>query len=286
MQSSAKPKSETGFQGLSKPVAARRTHFSTWVRGWLQQPPYGLSEAWTSVDGRAVRSLSAGELDGAPEVILLPGLGAPGYLAPLVRELASWTRASLLDLPGWNVLPPRASASTVRGVAAVAARWLEISDRRDVVLVGHSSGAQSALHAIPLIPDRVFGLVLAGPTLDPRARNPAKLMLRLVRTVAREKLAELPAVMPAYLRSGGLSWLRLVSSSVTDRPEDVQTPVPPTLVVTGERDRFAPPAWAGQLARLMSCRCVILPGAHNTCFTFPHTAAAVLHEAVINWQTR
>jgi len=223
-------------------------------------------------------------LDTAPEVILLPGLGAPGYVAPLVKELADWTRVNLLDLPGWNGLAPPASPSTIRGVAAVAARWLEVTDRRNVVLVGHSSGAQSALHAVPLVGDRVFGLVLAGPTLDPKARNPGRLVLRLVRTVARERLAELPAVMPAFLRSGGLSWLRMVWSSVTDRPEDVPTLLTPTLVVTGERDRFSPPAWSRQLATLMSSRCVILPGAHNTCFTYPQTAAAVLHEAVLNWQ--
>jgi len=81
-----------------------------------------------------------------------------------------------------------------------------------------------------------------------------------------------------------VSWLRMVSSAVMDHPEDVRTPLPHTLVVTGQRDRFAPPAWAGQLATLMSSRCVILPGAHNTCFTFPQTAAAVIHEAVLNWQ--
>jgi pimeloyl-ACP methyl ester carboxylesterase len=253
------------------------------IRSWLQQPSYGLHEAWTTVDGSAVRSLSEGTLSEAPEIVLLPGLGAPGYLAPLVRRLAGWTRATVLDLPGWNVLPARSSPSTVQGVGARAARWLEVSDSRNVVLLGHSSGAQSALHTVGLVRDRLCGLVLAGPTLDPRARNLATLLLRLLRTLSGERLAEVAAVLPAYWRSGGFLWWRLVHSSVTDRPEDSPGPLLPTLVVTGERDRLASPAWARQLAEALPARCLILPGAHNTCFTFPETTDAVIHEAVLGW---
>ena len=219
-----------------------------------------------------------------PEVVLIPGLGAPAYLYPWMRLLGRWTRATVLDLPGWRWGRGRSSASTVAAVGAAAAGWLEVTQRHRVVLVGHSSGAQSALRTALAVPDRVVGLVLAGPTLDPRARNPAVLLVRFLDTVAREKLPELPAVLPWYVSSGGLPWLRLVGSVITDRPEDLVAPVqPPVLVLTGDRDRFAPPGWAEHVATLSPAPCFLLPGPHNACFTSPDAADAAVHQAVLRW---
>ena len=236
------------------------------------------------MDGRQVRSLSTGQRKDLPEIVLIPGLGAPGYLYPWMHQLGRWTRATVLDLPGWRRGRGRSSSSTVPAVGAAVARWLQVADYHDVVLAGHSSGAQSALHTAMAVPDRLTGVVLAGPTLDPRARNPAVLAVRFLQTVAREKLPELPTVLPRYLASGGLPWLRLVGSVIADRPEDLLATVqPPVLVLTGDRDRFAPPAWAQHLATLSSATCVLLPGPHNSCFTSPETADAAVHQAVLNW---
>ena len=243
-----------------------------------------LETAWTDVDGRPVRSLSTGRRRDLPEVVLIPGLGAPGYLYPWMAELGRWTRATVLDLPGWRRGRARSCASTVPAVGLAAARWLEVTDRREVVLAGHSSGAQSALRTVAAVRDRLTGLVLAGPTLDPAARRPAALARRFVATVAREKLPELPAVLPWYLASGGPPWLRLAGSAVRDRPEDLAPGVGlPVLVLTGERDRFAPPPWAERLAGLTGGSCVLLPGPHNACFTSPGAADAALHQAVLAW---
>ena len=119
---------------------------------------------------RLVRDLSTGELADLPEVVIRPGLGAPDYVEPWSREMGHWTRATVLDLPGWRRGGGRASPSTVPGVAAGAAGWLTETDRRDLVLIGHSSGAQSAILAALAVPDRLAGVVLAGPTLEPGAR--------------------------------------------------------------------------------------------------------------------
>ena len=252
--------------------------------GAAGQPLPDPEEVWTEVDGRQVRSFSTGQRRDLPEVVLIPGLGAPSYLYPWMRQLGRWTRATVLDLPGWRGGRGRSSPSTVAAVGAAATRWLEVTDRHDVVLAGHSSGAQSALRTALAVPDRLVGLVLAGPTLDPRARNPAVLLVRFLDTVAREKLPELPTVLPWYIRSGGLPWLRLARSSVRDRPEDLLDDVRrPVLILTGDRDRFAPPSWAEQLATLSSAPCLLLPGPHNACFTSPETADAALHQAVLAW---
>jgi pimeloyl-ACP methyl ester carboxylesterase len=54
-------------------------------------------EVWQEAAGRPVRALVSGaRRDGVPEVVLLPGLGAPGYMLDLLHACGAWTRARLL----------------------------------------------------------------------------------------------------------------------------------------------------------------------------------------------
>lgn len=249
-----------------------------------RRDPFGLRPSRVDVDGRPVRSLSAGKVTGLPEVVLLPGLGACGYLVPWTRRTAAWTRATLLDLPGWQAGRPPSCPPTVEGVAAAVARWLEVGDRRDVVLLGHSSGAQAVLHAALLVPGRVAGVVLAGPTFDPAARALPRLLVRALTTVPRESLGTAAAAVPWYLRSGGLPLVRFVRSALADRPEDlVPTLEVPVLVLGGRHDGFAPPAWVRRLAGLAGAPCHVLPGAHAAPFPYAAAADALVHGAVRAW---
>ena len=252
---------------LSPAARARRE------RRALRRDPYGLHPTVTEVDGRPIRSLSAGHIRDNSEVVLLAGLGAPGYLAPWARETSQWTRASIVDLPGWRAGDAQACRPTLVAIATALARWLEATERRDVVLLGHSTGAQAVLKTAQLIPELIGGLVLAGPTFDPHARTMPALLRRAVRTLPHEVPGELPVVLPSYIASGGRPLLQLIRSGMSDRPEDhVQELTTRSLVITGQRDGLAPPAWARHLAELASASCVILPGAHNGCF--PHAQAA------------
>ncbi len=212
---------------------------------------------------------------------MLPGLGAPGYLAPWALLTAGWTGVALLDLPGWRRGRPRSCAPTLEGVAGATARWLEVTDRRGVVLVGHSTGAQAVLRAALQVPDRVAGLVLAGPTFDPAARSVARILRRAASTLPHEDPRELLAVGPSYLASGLVPLARFIGTALHDRPEEMTARLEmPVLVVTGRRDGFAPPSWAGQLALGASARCVVLPGAHNAPFPHPGSADAAVREFV------
>lgn len=247
-----------------------------------------MRECWQaeagSVGGRPLRLLVAGKVAGLPEVVLVPGLGAPGYLAPWVGQIASWTRATVLDLPGWRWGRARSCQATVAGTGTAVAQWLIEHDKRNIVLLGHSSGAQAVLRRASMVPDRLVGVVLAGPTFDPTARGIPTLLRRAVTTLAHERLDELPAVLPSYLHSGGLGLFRFLADALRDRPEDLAGQLRvPVLLVTGERDGFAPPAWAHHLATLAAGRCTILPGAHNACFPYPELADAALREAVLAW---
>jgi pimeloyl-ACP methyl ester carboxylesterase len=259
-------------------TGTRRPRRTSGSRRW----PYGLTETTTDVAGRPVRTLGGGSLLDSCDVVVVPGLGAPGYLAPWARETATWTRVALLDLPGWRGGRARSSAPSLAGVATTTSDWLEATDRSGVVLVGHSTGAQSVLRTALHVPGRVAGVVLAGPTFDPPARSVPTLLRRIGATVVHERPSEALAVGPSYLHSGGVPLLRFIHSALPDRPEDLIVQLTmPVLVLTGRRDGLAPPGWAEHLAHLVGAPSVVIPGAHNAPFAHPQAADAALHEFAI-----
>ncbi len=239
----------------------------------MWREPYGLTAAVDVVDGKPVHSYTSGHQRDLPEVILVPGLGAPGYLVPWARRTAEWTKATVLDLPGWRRGRTRSCSPTLDHIAETITGWLQTTERAYVVLLGHSTGSQAVLRAALEAPDRMAAVVLAGPTFDPAARHWPTLIARTVRTLRHETPALVPAVLSSYLRSGGFALLHFVHSAKPDRPEDdIECLRVPRLVVTGEHDGFAPPSWARTLAAHAGTAPLVLPGAH--CFCFTHVDAA------------
>ena len=222
-----------------------------------------------------------GEGGDLPEIVLIPGLGIRGYLRPLVRMVATWTRITMLDLPGWSVRHRQFCRARVPDIGAAAARWLEANDCRDVILLGHSTGAQAALQAALIVPERLTGLVLAGPVFPPSLRRVRSMARAVVRTLPYESWAELPAVVPASLASGLVPLARLLGSGMKDRPEDLISNVAtPVCVFTGRNDGVAPPDWSQRLADAANGRFEVHPGGHNACFVDPVSVDAVLRRAV------
>lgn len=224
---------------------------------------------WDDVAGRRVRSLSAGREDGdeAP-VVLIPGLGALGYLIETLHGCATWTQAALLDVPGFGHRRPRPCAPVLADVATLIAAWLRSVHDRPVVLFGHSTGAQAALHAASAAPDLVAALVLAGPTFPPQLRTTGPLVRAFMRNSRHEPPGLMPVTWPYYARGGPRSLVRYLRSAQRDRPEDLITSITcPVTVVRGQHDAFCPAAWADELAASApNGRLVSLPGAH----TFPY----------------
>ena len=228
-----------------------------------------------------MRSLVAGTpRDGVPELVVVPGLGALGYLVPTVRACAAWTRVHLLDLPGFGSRRTAHLPADVASVAATVSAWLSAAGLAPVTLLGHSTGAQAALRAGVQSPELLARLVLAGATFAPRDRALGPLVRDVGRTLLHERPGELPAVLPYYLRGAG-RLPALLRSSLADRPEDRVGDVrPPVLVLHGRHDRLCPPAWAGALAQgARKGRAVVLPGAHNTVWTDAEPTARALRAA-------
>jgi pimeloyl-ACP methyl ester carboxylesterase len=220
---------------------------------------------WDEVAGRRVRSLRAGRSDaGEPPVVLIPGLGTLGYLIDTLHGCAAWTHAALLDVPGFGHHRPRPCAPVLADIAALTAKWLRSVGGRPVVLFGHSTGAQVALHVASAAPDLVAALVLAGPTFPPALRTVGPLARAVPRNLRYESPGLVPANMPYFFRGGPISLVRFLRSAQHDRPEDLIASVRcPVTVVRGQHDAFCPAAWAGELAASApNGQLVTVPGAH------------------------
>jgi len=215
---------------------------------------------------------------------MLPGLGYPEVLHPLMRELSAWTTVTVLNLPGWQRQRATASAPTIAGIADATADWLRHTSGPARILLGHSTGAQAALHSAILAPDRVQALVLVGPTVDPAARSWPRLIARYCQPLWREPPTEFVAARRSIMAGGISPVARLIASAIADRPEQLITQVSmPTMILAGKHDRVASPTWCRQLADLGRTRLRILPGGHNSCFPYATMADHAMREAVKDW---
>src|SRR5690242_19186473 len=112
-----------------------------------------------------------------PRVVLVPGLGLDARSSARLRALLP---AEVVLLPGTGLGGP------VPSVDELAARLCAQLGDGPVVLVGHSQSCQVVAAAAG--DDRVTGVVLLGPTTDPRLRRPWGLAGRWLATVLREPL--------------------------------------------------------------------------------------------------
>jgi pimeloyl-ACP methyl ester carboxylesterase len=129
----------------------------------------------------------------------------------------------------------------------------------------------------------VAGLLLLGPTTDPRMRRVAVLAGRWVRTAVREPWWQVPLILVQWLRTGpramrGL-WRQTAGDRIDERLRRVRVPV---VVVRGDRDALCPRDWAAHLAACApQGRLVELPeAAHMTPQTRPDDVARLVRELV------
>ncbi|MGY1642224.1 alpha/beta fold hydrolase [Geodermatophilus sp. SYSU D00703] len=203
--------------------------------------------------------------------VLVPGLGLDARSSARLRRL----------LPGdVVVLPGMGCAAPVPPLEELAARLRDVLGPGPVLLVGHSQSCQvvAAAAADP----RVAGLVLLGPTTDPRLRAFPALARRWLGTALREPWWQLPLVLAQWVHTGQRAMRELWRAAAPDRIDvrlrGVRVPV---TVVRGTRDRLCPRDWAGTVAAAAPLgRLVEVRGAaHMTVQTHPREVAAVLREA-------
>jgi pimeloyl-ACP methyl ester carboxylesterase len=252
-----------------------------------------LTERITAVGVPRVRSLVAAPPagsrgpDGGPDrglVVILPGLGLPGYTLPTASAIAaSGVECAVLDLPGYGSSQPATSDPDVHEIGKVAHRWvLHQAAGRPVVIMGHSTGAQAALTAALALQDdrQEFALVLAGPTFRPEHRQLPRLLWATPFAYRNDSPAELD--VREILRAR-LDLARILRSGMRDAPESrIRQLRAPVTITAGTHDAYSPADWLEQLANAATnsahVRTAVIDGSHNNLYTHP---AAIADLAVL-----
>ncbi|MGY1719034.1 alpha/beta fold hydrolase [Blastococcus sp. SYSU DS0552] len=217
---------------------------------------------------------------GVAEVVVVPGLAVANYLQPAVEALGAWTRAHLVELPGFSGSGEPPHPMDVAQHADAVASWLAAGGPEHPVLVGHSSGTQVAAHVAAREPGRVRALVLASPTVDPAYRSMRRVLLAWRRNHELEP-PELDVQHTPDRRRAGLRRVRhTLAAHLADRLEDtIQRVDCPVLVLHGDRDRLCTEAWARELStRARDGRFRSVPGAHSFVWTAPDAWSAPIAE--------
>jgi pimeloyl-ACP methyl ester carboxylesterase len=180
----------------------------------------------------------------------VPGLGLDGEAwRPTLDALTATGDVEVVTLPGYG---RRAQPGADLSPGGLSRQLLgSIDDSRRVVLAGHSAACQVVVQAARARQDLVAGLVLVGPTTDPRARTWPALAARWLATARHEQPGQVPALLRQYARTGPAAMARAMSAA---RVDDIRTGQRagswPVLVVRGRHDRICPEDWADTLAGL------------------------------------
>ena len=224
---------------------------------------------------RAPRALGA-VLDRYPLSTSAP-LTAWGFQSrwPTVRGVATHDRASLAMIatndPG-RVLDVAEHADHL-------ADWLEAAGLTRVAVLGNSFGCQVAVDLAVRHPDRVCGLVLIGPTMDPSARTATRQILRWLGDTAREDPLQLPILVRDVRDAGPRRVARTLAYALRDPIEGKLPQVEvPVLITRGSIEPIVPMAWAQAALRLLPRgELVVVPGPHNANYgAADHLAELVL----------
>ncbi|CAN5807232.1 alpha/beta hydrolase [soil metagenome] len=189
------------------------------------------------VGATAVRYRAAGE---GPPVVLVHGLGVSAdYWTRNGPELGgAGLRALALDLPGFGRTPAGGrAAESPAAQARVLVEWADALAVGPAVYVGHSISCQTVLELAASEPERVRGLILAGPTGAGRPWHRVRQLPRIMIDAFREPLPLITTVALAYLRAGprrvGRTWL---NSARHDPLPLVSKITAPSIVIVGTRD--------------------------------------------------
>ncbi|MER6735098.1 alpha/beta fold hydrolase [Streptomyces puniciscabiei] len=103
-----------------------------------------------------------------PPVVCVHGAGVSSrefrrFVQVLGHRHDAWT----VDLPGFGAGPGPRHPLGLRALADAPVEWLAAVGLDHVVLLGGSFGCQVAVDAAVRHPERIAGLVLVGPTVDP-----------------------------------------------------------------------------------------------------------------------
>jgi pimeloyl-ACP methyl ester carboxylesterase len=204
-------------------------------------------------------------------VVAVPGLGLDGRS---LKDVAALIPLSVVLLPGMGLGRP------VPTLDALAGRLLTELGEGPVVLLGHSQSCQIVVAAAER-DARVAGVVLVGPTTDPRLRSALGLTWRWLATAIGEPWWQVPRIVAQWWSTGPRAMVALWRGAAPDRiDERIRRLTVPVVVVRGMRDRLCANDWAQHLASVApQGRLLELPGvAHMAVQTAPAEVAGIVRQ--------
>ena len=242
---------------------------------------WGFESRWQTVRGVDTHDrASLASPNATPPLVLVHGLAVSHrYLMPLAARLAGHHPVHVIDLPGFGLSGDPGRVLNVPEHADHLADWLEATGLPRTVVLGNSFGCQVAVHLAVRYPDRVRGLVLVGPTIDPAARTAFRQILRWLGDTALEDPLQLPILLRDLRDAGPHRVAETLAHALRD-PIEHKLPLisMPVLVTRGSREPIVPMAWAKAATRLLPFgELAVVPGPHNANYAAAdHLAELVL----------
>jgi 2-hydroxy-6-oxonona-2,4-dienedioate hydrolase len=218
-------------------------------------------------------------------LLLIHGLGCSS--AAWGPALACLERAGLdqpvwaPDMPGYGHSPGPPEALGMAELADWSARLMDGLAIEQAHLAGNSMGCQVALALARRHPERVGGIVLAGPTTGERCESAWRYAAGLLIDGLREPMTYNGTLLRMYLQQGVRNYLATARQMLADDPLAHATEITvPCLVARGSRDAIVSEAAARRLvAALPRGRYFELQGAaHAVQFHRPEEFTRLLVE--------
>ena len=209
----------------------------------------------------------------APTFVLVHGLLISSrYMVPMAERLGQRYRVYAPDLPGFGKSQNPPQVLTVEELSDAIVAWMDAMCLSQALFLGNSLGAQILIDLAARYPERVQGLVLVGPTVDPAARTIIQQASRLLVDFLYERPSLFYHLLIDLWRAGVWRTWQTFRYALWDYTEEKLSAIQaPTLVVRGERDRVAPQRWVEAItARLAKGHVVVIPkGPHCVNYTTP-----------------
>jgi pimeloyl-ACP methyl ester carboxylesterase len=217
---------------------------------------------------------------GPPTAVAVPGLGLTvDAWRAVAQRLGAAPPLAVLGVPAAGLPADRDTpVDPVSSADRLARRLADLGllTGGPVVLLGHSASCQVVAETARRHPSAVRGLVLVGPTTDPRAVPWTRLVGRWLATAAHEDPRRFPEIAREYVTTRLAGFLRAMRLA---RFHDLRTTLAasrvPVLVLRGPHDQIAPPVWLADLAATRAgIEVATLPGgAHMVPLTHPADVA-------------
>lgn len=222
------------------------------------------------------------------KIVLVHGLGISGtYMHKLAVELAKKYLVYVPDLPGFGKSSKLPHTLTIWELADALIDWAGHFPVDKAFYLGNSTGCQviteMAIHKI----EKIKGIILQGPAIDPFHREAWEQIMRFVKNSPSEPHSQVLIMLKDYTKCG-IRRVRDTLDFALRYPTEEYLPQVnvPALVVRGELDQLVTQGWAEKAAELLpqGSLKIIPQAAHTVNYSAPEELARVSDEFIENLQ--